>query len=72
MSARGRSPRSAEKSRAHHLLDLSAQEVSARIAQNWQWDILFYEAVIIDILPFADLVQQGITQQFPQVPLAAR
>lgn len=55
-----------------HHLDLTLGEVNARLAQNWQWDIVYYEAVVVHIFTLSDFLADGIAQQFLSVPLSGR
>ncbi len=46
-------------------LDNVANEVNARLAHNWMWDIIFYEANAIQLQSLSDFVSNGIALQFP-------
>jgi hypothetical protein len=46
-------------------LDLTTQEVVARLHQDWQADIGAYDRVHLHILQLADVLTNGIVAQFP-------
>jgi len=48
-------------------LDLTVNEVAARLAKNYQGDITAYDAVVAHILTFSDFLADGIAKQFPSV-----
>jgi hypothetical protein len=47
-------------------LDLTTQEVVARLQTNWAADVAVYDEIHRHILHMADLLSTGIVQQFPK------
>jgi hypothetical protein len=47
-------------------LDLTTQEVVARLQGNWDADVAVYDEIHRHILHMADLLSTGIVQQFPK------
>jgi hypothetical protein len=47
-------------------LDLTREEASARLNGDWEGDIAAYDKVHNDILHMADMISDGIIQQFPK------
>jgi hypothetical protein len=46
-------------------LDLTLEEASARLNEDWEGDITAYDKVHDEILHMADMLSDGIVQQFP-------
>jgi hypothetical protein len=54
------------KAMMHDHLDLTLQEASARLAGNWSADITAFDQIHLQILSMADMLSQGIINQFPK------
>jgi len=54
------------KQMMHDHLDLTTEEVSARLKGDWAADIAAYEKVHQQILRMADMLSTGISKQFPK------
>ncbi len=52
------------RSMMHNHLDLTTQEVVARLKKDWQADIAAYDRVHEQILGMADMLSAGIEEQF--------
>ena len=47
-------------------LDLTLNEASARLNEDWEADIAAYDEIHVQILHMADMLSDGIIRQFPQ------
>jgi uncharacterized membrane protein len=59
-------PLDATKSMMKEHLDLTTQEVTARLGKNWDAEIATYEKVRDQALHMADMLSDGVAKQFPQ------
>ncbi|MEP6995272.1 MAG: hypothetical protein ABI968_12170 [Acidobacteriota bacterium] len=53
------------KSMMHDHLQATTTELEARLNKDWKADVAAYEKVHVQILTMADMLSQGIAQQFP-------
>lgn len=56
----------AAKSMLHEHLDVTAKEVAARLASDWDADVAAYDRVRRQALEMADMLSDGIRRQFPE------
>jgi hypothetical protein len=61
----GNWPSEEMKSMMHEHLGVTTQEVVARLTANWAADVAAYEKVHDQILHMADMLSEGIINQFP-------
>jgi hypothetical protein len=54
------------KSMMRSHLDLTLEEASSRLNEDWEGDIVAYDKVHDEILHMADMLSDGIVQQFPK------
>ena len=47
-------------------LELTTDEVVARLQEDWDADVAAYDAIHDHALHFADLLSSGLVKQFPQ------
>lgn len=59
-------PSAALRAEMHHHLELTLQEAQARLRSDWTSDIAAYDTVHQHILGMADMLSNGIVNQFPQ------
>jgi glutamate synthase domain-containing protein 3 len=50
---------------AQHL-ELTRQEVVARLEENWEGDVAAFDDILTEILTLADALSEGIVKQFPE------
>jgi hypothetical protein len=53
------------KDMMHRHLDLTTEEVVARLQGNWSADVAAYDKVHLEILEMSDMLSDGIVKQFP-------
>jgi hypothetical protein len=58
-------PLAAMKAEMHRHLALTTQEAVARIKREWTADVAAYDRVHLHILHMADMLSEGIVEQFP-------
>jgi hypothetical protein len=54
------------KSMMRSHLDLTLEEASARLNEDWEGDVAAYDKIHDEILHMADMLSDGIIQQFPK------